>query len=381
MSYNENTGFYEGFIYKIINDVNKKVYIGQTRCTIGERWSQHKCAAKKGDESSLYCDMRLFGIDKFHISVIRKYIKKNIEELKSILNLREIHYIAKYESTDILKGYNISKGGNDNTSNSKDVDVYDIYGNLIETLSSRKEVNEKYNICIHTICHLCNKGGNYRGLYVLRNKGETFDSLPIETCWNYKIYQFDINGNCVGEYFSRSDAANSVGVCINDALNHPNRLAGSYWWSTEKEFKYIGNQSYSSVDIYTVNGEFIGNFESCNCAARYLGVSGSAVNSCARGTTCSIRRKWVSRYKGESFDKYPTRAVYPKSRKINKYDIDDKYICTYDSLTLAAESVGTAKSAVPNIHGRCNGNGTTAYGFKWYYANDPNQPDKTKIVI
>ena len=29
------------------------------------------------------------------------------------------------------------------------------------------------------------------------------------------------------------------------------------------------------------------------------------------------------------------------------------------------------------VHKRCN----SWHGFKWYYANDPNQPDKTKIVI
>ena len=30
MAYNQETGLYEGFIYKITNDINDKVYIGQT---------------------------------------------------------------------------------------------------------------------------------------------------------------------------------------------------------------------------------------------------------------------------------------------------------------------------------------------------------------
>lgn len=381
MAYNSKTGFYEGFIYIILNNVNKRVYIGQTCATIGERWSQHKSCARKGiGTSPLYDDMRKLGIENFHINILKKYLKKNLIDLKYTLNLKEIYYIKKYDSTDILKGYNISKGGNDVSPIYKKVDVYDINGNFIEQLSSRKDASIKYDICIPTICHICNKGGNYRGLYVFRNEGELFNSLPIETCWNYKIYQFDTDGNLVGEFFSRNDAKEVVGVYINDALNQPNRLAGGYWWSTEKEFKYIGNQSYTSIDIYTVKGVFIDNFESCSAAAKYLKVSSSAVNSCARGITCSIRRKWVSRYKGEPFDKYPVRAIYPKSRKVNKYSLDNTFLETFDSITLAAESVSNLRSANSNIHSRCNGQGDSVYGYKWFYADDPNQPDKTKII-
>ena len=34
MSYNKETGMYEGYIYKIVNDINDKVYIGHTQKTI-----------------------------------------------------------------------------------------------------------------------------------------------------------------------------------------------------------------------------------------------------------------------------------------------------------------------------------------------------------
>ena len=41
MSFNKETGLYEGYIYKIVNDVNDKIYIGQTRRTVEERWNYH----------------------------------------------------------------------------------------------------------------------------------------------------------------------------------------------------------------------------------------------------------------------------------------------------------------------------------------------------
>lgn len=381
MAYNKKTGFYEGFIYIITNVTNNKVYIGQTSTSIGERWSQHKCSSKRKPYTSpLYEDMNYYGIENFKIDLLRKYINKDINELHSVLNNKEIKYIAKYDSTNPMFGYNISKGGQEVSSAYKPVDVYDINGNFIESFESRKDASIKYNACIHTICHICNNGGNYRGLYVFRNQGISFDDLPIETCWNYKIYQFDLSGNCVGEYFSRNDAKKAIGVSINDALNHPNRLAGGYWWSTEKTFKYEGNKNCSSVDIYTVKGVFINSFKSCTEAAKFLNVSSSAVNSCARGVTCSIRRKWVARFIGDDFNKYPTRAIYPKCRKVNKYSLDNVYLETFNSLTLAAESVSSSKSANPNIHTRCNGKGDSAYGFRWFYADDPNQPDVSKII-
>lgn len=31
-----------GFIYKIINDINDKIYVGMTRYTIENRWKEHK---------------------------------------------------------------------------------------------------------------------------------------------------------------------------------------------------------------------------------------------------------------------------------------------------------------------------------------------------
>ena len=41
MSYNKETGMYEGYIYKIVNDINGKIYIGQTRRDVDTRFKEH----------------------------------------------------------------------------------------------------------------------------------------------------------------------------------------------------------------------------------------------------------------------------------------------------------------------------------------------------
>ena len=92
-----------GFIYKITNLINGKVYIGQTSRTIKERYKEHKKAFKKKNVA-LYCAMRKYGINNFKIEQIEKCDN-------TLLNEREIYWIAKYKSNNSKIGYNETNGG------------------------------------------------------------------------------------------------------------------------------------------------------------------------------------------------------------------------------------------------------------------------------
>lgn len=90
-------------VYKITNTINNKVYIGQTINSLESRW---KCHLKKSSKSLLVS------------RAIQKYGKENftIEQIDSSetldeLNQKEIYWISFYQSTDVLKGYNIMSGG------------------------------------------------------------------------------------------------------------------------------------------------------------------------------------------------------------------------------------------------------------------------------
>ena len=72
-----------GFIYKITNSINNKIYIGQTARTLNIRWKEHKVASISSDRP-LYKAMRKYGIDNFHIEII--------EEIpNTLLNERETY--------------------------------------------------------------------------------------------------------------------------------------------------------------------------------------------------------------------------------------------------------------------------------------------------
>lgn len=95
-----------GYIYKITNKINNKVYIGQTITTVEHRWKGH-LQAWKGNRhcQALYDAFDKYGIDNFIVETIEKC---DIEELDD----REKYWIQYYDSYN--NGYNLTVGGDGN---------------------------------------------------------------------------------------------------------------------------------------------------------------------------------------------------------------------------------------------------------------------------
>jgi len=96
-------------IYKIENTRNSKVYIGQTLCTFGERWYQHKYSAKHGGKYHLHKSMRKHKIKNFDFEAI--FIGFSDVITPEELTLIEQHYIEEYDSMNPQKGYNRREAG------------------------------------------------------------------------------------------------------------------------------------------------------------------------------------------------------------------------------------------------------------------------------
>ena len=94
-------------IYKLWNEVNDKLYIGQTtdlskRARNGRGYSG--C-------SHLYHAIQQYGWDVFHYEVLAEC------ESQEEANTLEIYYISFYDTTNSNKGYNLSSGGAVKTTN------------------------------------------------------------------------------------------------------------------------------------------------------------------------------------------------------------------------------------------------------------------------
>lgn len=94
-----------GAIYKIYNDVNQKVYIGQTIRTLDYRLKRHLKEATKNayPKNKFHRAIRKHGVDKFHIELVDEAATQ--EEL----NTKEKEWIHICNS--IENGYNTAAGG------------------------------------------------------------------------------------------------------------------------------------------------------------------------------------------------------------------------------------------------------------------------------
>lgn len=89
-------------IYKIINKINNKIYVGYTY-DIKMRWGAHLKAANNMDHKHLYHAMRHYGIENFSIEIIESNIKTQIEALE-----RETYWIQELNTLSKNgKGYNL----------------------------------------------------------------------------------------------------------------------------------------------------------------------------------------------------------------------------------------------------------------------------------
>lgn len=92
-----------GLIYKVTNNINNRVYVGQTTKTIEERWSGHLRAARNNSQLLLHKAIRKYGESAFTIELLE--ICNNIERLNEL----EVYYIGAFNA--LSKGYNLTSGG------------------------------------------------------------------------------------------------------------------------------------------------------------------------------------------------------------------------------------------------------------------------------
>jgi len=132
-----------GFIYIIKNTINNKVYIGQTRNSVNQRWSEHLRHAKYGNQV-INRAMRKHGVDKFYVETLEICNVKVLDE-------REIYYIDLYDSTDKSKGYNVSIGGNTPRFKREVLSISELINLYVKEKFTLEEIAKKFNVSRYII--------------------------------------------------------------------------------------------------------------------------------------------------------------------------------------------------------------------------------------
>ena len=159
-----------GFIYIIKNTVNSKVYIGQTRTSVEQRWKEHLRHAQYGDQI-INRAMKKYGIDKFYIETLE------ICDI-SVLDYREMFYIDLYDSTNKSKGYNISIGGKTPKFKRKILSISDLIDLYVNKHFTLQQIANKFEVTRYIICsELKNAGVSIRSS---KNSNTKFNRIPIK---------------------------------------------------------------------------------------------------------------------------------------------------------------------------------------------------------
>ena len=166
-----------GFIYIIRNTINNKVYIGQTRTSVEQRWKEHLRHVQYGKQI-INRAMKKYGVDKFYIEMLETC---DLEDL----DYKEMYYIELYNSTDKSKGYNASIGGNTPRFKRKILSISDLINLYINKKFTLEEIAKKFEVSRYIICTELKNAG-----VIIRDRHESsakFNNISKEVLIEYLL--------------------------------------------------------------------------------------------------------------------------------------------------------------------------------------------------
>lgn len=185
----------EGWVYKIRNKINNKIYVGQTYF-LKRRFKEHQ--NNKYHNPHFRYAMNYYGSDNFEYSILHKIVCENKQMLKRILNHLERFWIFAYQSYIPEKGYNANFGGDGNVG-----------------MKFSQESRKKMSISAASGIHLGNKNGMAKA-----------------------VLQYDLNGKLINEWESIADAERITGIkttAICNNLKNYSKSSGGYVWKYKNE--------------------------------------------------------------------------------------------------------------------------------------------------
>ena len=188
------------YIYKIVNDINQKIYVGKTEFDINKRFQEHCRDAFKNhnEKRPLYAAMQKYGIEHFHIELI---------EQTDIPNEREIYWIEHLKT--FKYGYNATLGG--------DGKRYLDYDLIIETFKQTKTY--------HKTAQLIGCSRDTVEAIIKEYKLTEYNDPTANI--RKMVNQYDLQGNYIKTYASAFEAAKAIGKITptsNGATSHITRV-------------------------------------------------------------------------------------------------------------------------------------------------------------
>ena len=319
---------YCGYVYRITNIKNGKVYIGKTTEKIVRRFKRHYYDSKKKD-MKINRAIRKYGIENFLIQELHEVSGYDIQEIDKELSRLEVLEIKNHNSLKF--GYNSTIGGDGtvgrkmNNKNkkkmfrgrdlylkehsNKSVDCYDEDGSFIKTFISISEASRETGYSRSSITKCCKEKEIYKvGLiftFEKKQKGIELEEYKIgKHHSNKRVAMYDLDGFFVKEYESVISASKEND--INNVVVIKN-CKGVFKKAGKNIFRYVDERGFSEkiegvninkfrnrspIACYKKDGTFIKNFPTIKSASEELGINSSIISM-----VCSGKNKSAYGYK------------------------------------------------------------------------------------
>jgi group I intron endonuclease len=230
-----------GIIYCCTNLINNKKYIGQTKQKLQLRINTHLSVARTINKTAICQALNKYGFDNFEWVVIDVAINQKELDYKET-------YWVKYYNTYSINGYNMTFGGQDEklkylnnkerklytTRNLKDILVFNLDGDYIETITSMVIFANEHNIGKYNISKVLHNKKNSIGGYIFIYKDEFSEEIlnkKVNSTINYRyFYVFDkITLKYINKWKSQTECGKDLHIdrgniskCLTKAINSTN---------------------------------------------------------------------------------------------------------------------------------------------------------------
>ena len=239
---------------------------------------------------------------------------------------------------------------------------------LEDGIQSQSEANEKEKYYIKKYKTTDRKYG-----YNLQDGGSEQTVLSI------KVYQYDLDGNYIGEYNSISDAMRDNNISngkISDCCKGKRKSIGGYMWSYDKVSKlesYRRKSKSKPVYQYSLDGDFIRKYYTVTEASKIANCNASKITSC-----CNLTVKTVGGYQWRYDYCDNIGAIKNKTRmqthntEILQIDNNGNVICKFSSPSEASLLFDNSENAYASITNCLLHKSKSACGYIWLYNNEFN---------
>ena len=209
-----------GYIYKIVNKIDGKTYIGQTIQDLEERWKQH--CKPSSNCRYLKSAIKKYGFDNFDFNLICICFDDD-------LNKYENSYINQYNSI-VPNGYNLREGGKSSKHHEETKKkISEKLKNRIDLLHSRHQLGKPHSE--ETKRKISN---SLKGIKHSQESIKKRNEILIK----HIIFQLNMDGTVIKTFNGYSEAAKSVGghkEAIWNVCKGKRKTANGFKWKSVKK--------------------------------------------------------------------------------------------------------------------------------------------------